>query len=73
MYSASADFTGQWMSKSYNNLEIRSLYGIYDRTTGKMGHSSSIQACFASPATIVSRFDSTPGVRLINLYLPIAA
>jgi hypothetical protein len=36
IYAATADVTGQWMSKSYNNLEIRSLYGIYDRTTDKM-------------------------------------
>jgi hypothetical protein len=36
IYAATTDVTGQWMSKSYNNLEIRSLYGIYDRTTHKM-------------------------------------
>jgi hypothetical protein len=36
IYAATADVTGQWMSKSYNNVEIRSLYGIYDRTTDKM-------------------------------------
>jgi hypothetical protein len=36
IYAATADVTGQWMSKSYNNLEIRSLYGIYDRTNDKM-------------------------------------
>ena len=36
IYAATADVTGQWMSKSYNNLEISSLYGIYDRTTDKM-------------------------------------
>jgi hypothetical protein len=36
IYAATADVTGQWMSKSYDNLEIRSLYGIYDRTTDKM-------------------------------------
>jgi hypothetical protein len=36
IYAATADVTGQWISKSYNNLEIRSLYGIYDRTTDKM-------------------------------------
>jgi hypothetical protein len=36
IYAATADVTGQWMSKSYNNLEIRSLNGIYDRTTDKM-------------------------------------
>jgi hypothetical protein len=36
IYAADADVTGQWMSKSYNKLEIKSLYGIYDRTTDKM-------------------------------------
>jgi hypothetical protein len=36
IYAASADVTGQWISKSYNNLEIRSLYGIYDKTSDKM-------------------------------------
>jgi hypothetical protein len=36
IYAATADVTGPWMSKSYNNLEMRSLYGIYDRTTDKM-------------------------------------
>lgn len=36
IYAATADVTGQWMSKEYNNLEIRSLYAKYDRTTDKM-------------------------------------
>jgi len=36
IYTTTADVTGQWMSKSYNNLEIRSLYGIYDGTSDKM-------------------------------------
>ena len=27
-YAAAADVTGQWMSKSYNNLEIRSIWNI---------------------------------------------
>ncbi|MDQ3852610.1 MAG: hypothetical protein M3299_07235 [Thermoproteota archaeon] len=35
IYAATADVTGQWMSKKYNNLEIRSLYAIYDRTLTK--------------------------------------
>jgi hypothetical protein len=36
IYAATADVTGQLMSKSYNKVEITSLYGIYDRTTDKM-------------------------------------
>lgn len=36
IYAATADVTGQWVSRSYDNVEIRSLYGIYDRTTDKM-------------------------------------
>ena len=36
IYAAAADVTGQWMSKGYNKFEIKSLYGIYDRTTDKM-------------------------------------
>jgi hypothetical protein len=36
IYAATAYVTGQWMNKKYNNLEIRSLYAIYDRTTDKM-------------------------------------
>jgi hypothetical protein len=36
IYAAKADVTGPWVSKTYNNLEIKSLYGIYDRITDKM-------------------------------------
>jgi hypothetical protein len=36
IYAKSAEVTGQWLSKSYNNLEIRSAYGIYDQVTDKM-------------------------------------
>jgi hypothetical protein len=36
IYAAAADVTGQWLSKGYNNLEMKSLYGIYDKTTDKM-------------------------------------
>jgi hypothetical protein len=36
IYAATGDVTGQWMSKSYDRIEIKSLYGIYDRTTDKM-------------------------------------
>lgn len=33
IYAANADVTGPWVSKSYNSLKIKSLYGIYDRLT----------------------------------------
>src|SRR5215211_1003610 len=36
IYANSAEVTGQWLSKSYNNLEIRSAYGIYNGLTDKM-------------------------------------
>jgi hypothetical protein len=36
IYASNAEVTGQWLSKSYNNLEIRSAYGIYNRVTDKM-------------------------------------
>jgi hypothetical protein len=36
IYANNAQVTGQWLSKSYNNLEIRSAYGLYNRVTDKM-------------------------------------
>ncbi|MDQ3962090.1 MAG: hypothetical protein M3230_06360, partial [Thermoproteota archaeon] len=36
IYANSAEVTGQLLSKSYNNLEIRSAYGIYNQSTDKM-------------------------------------
>src|SRR5919112_1509186 len=36
IYADNAEVTGQWLSKSYNNLEIISAYGIYNRLTDKM-------------------------------------
>jgi hypothetical protein len=36
IYAAAEDVRGQWMSKGYNMLEIKSLFCIYDRTTDKM-------------------------------------
>jgi hypothetical protein len=36
IYANKAEVTGQWLSKSYNNLEIRSAYGIHNRVTDKM-------------------------------------
>jgi hypothetical protein len=36
IYASNAEVTGQWLSKSYDSMEIRSAYGIYDRVTDKM-------------------------------------
>jgi len=36
IYANNAEVIGKWLSKSYNNLEIRSAYGIYNRVTDKM-------------------------------------
>jgi len=36
IFSNYADVTGQLLSKSYNDLQITSAYGIYDRITDKM-------------------------------------
>ena len=36
IYANKAEVTGQSLNKSYNNLEIKSAYGIYDRVTDKM-------------------------------------
>src|ERR671915_1878968 len=36
IYANNAEVTGQWLSKSYDSIEIRSAYGIYDRVTDKM-------------------------------------
>jgi hypothetical protein len=36
IYANNAEVTGQWLSKSYDSMEITSAYGIYDRVTDKM-------------------------------------
>ena len=36
IYANNAEVTGQWLSKSYDSIEIRSAYAIYDRLTDKM-------------------------------------
>jgi hypothetical protein len=36
IYANNAEVTGQLLSKSYNNLEIKSAYGIYNQVTDKM-------------------------------------
>ena len=53
IYAAKADVTGTRVSKSYNNLETRSVYGIYDRITEKMMVPRSIWYCIITPTTIV--------------------
>jgi hypothetical protein len=36
IYTNNAEVKGQSLNKNYNNLEIRSAYGIYNRVTDKM-------------------------------------
>lgn len=36
IHAAAADVCGQCVRRSYNNLEIQPLYGIYDRITDRM-------------------------------------
>src|ERR671913_768032 len=36
IYANNAEVTGQSLNKNYNNLEIRSAYGIYNRVTDKI-------------------------------------
>ena len=36
IYANNAEVTGQLLSKSYNNFEITSAYGIYNQATDKM-------------------------------------
>ena len=36
IYANNAEVTGQLLSRSYNDLEIRSAYGIYNQATDKM-------------------------------------
>jgi hypothetical protein len=36
IYANNAEVTGQLLSKSYDNLEIKSAYGIYNQVTDKM-------------------------------------
>jgi hypothetical protein len=36
IYANNAEVTGQWLSKTFNNLEIRSAYAIYNLVTDKM-------------------------------------
>jgi hypothetical protein len=33
IYADSAEVTGQWLTKTYHNLDLKSVYGIYDRAT----------------------------------------
>jgi hypothetical protein len=36
IYANNAEVTGQWLSKTFNNLEIRSAYATYNLVTDKM-------------------------------------
>jgi hypothetical protein len=36
IYANNVEVTGQLLSKSYNNIDIRSAYGIYNQATDKM-------------------------------------
>ena len=36
IHAAAANVCDQWVRRSYNNLEIQPLYGIYDRITDRM-------------------------------------
>lgn len=36
IYANNAEVTGQWLSKTFNDLEIRSAYAIYNLITDKM-------------------------------------
>ena len=36
IYANNAEVVGQWLNKSYTNLEIKSAYGIYNLATDKM-------------------------------------
>jgi hypothetical protein len=36
IYANNAEVTGQWLNRSYNNLDLKSVYVIYDKVTDKM-------------------------------------
>jgi hypothetical protein len=36
IYADSAEVTGQWLTRAYNNINLKSVYGIYDEATDKM-------------------------------------
>jgi hypothetical protein len=36
IYANNAEVTGQWLTRSYENLDLKSVYGIYDRVSDKM-------------------------------------
>jgi hypothetical protein len=36
IYADNAEVTGQLLTKSYHNLDLKSVYGVYDRTIDKM-------------------------------------
>jgi hypothetical protein len=36
IFAHNAEVTGQWVNRSYNNLELRSVYAVYDKISDKM-------------------------------------
>jgi hypothetical protein len=34
--AGSAQVSGQWLNRTYENLDLKSVYGVYDRITDKM-------------------------------------
>jgi hypothetical protein len=36
IYASNAQVAGQWLSRTYENLDLKSVYGVYDRITDKM-------------------------------------
>ncbi|MFL6381772.1 MAG: hypothetical protein ACJ72S_10845 [Nitrososphaeraceae archaeon] len=51
IYANSAQVTGELLSKSYNNLEITSTYGIYNRATDNM----TIHVPYSAALTIIGQ------------------
>ena len=36
IFAHNAEVTGQWVNRSYNNLELRSVYAVYDKISDKI-------------------------------------
>jgi hypothetical protein len=53
IHAATAHIAGQWVSRSYNNFEIKSLYGIYDRITDEKDNPYFTRYCIVATTTIV--------------------
>jgi hypothetical protein len=37
IYAHNAEVTGPWLTRTYDNLDLKSVYGIYNAATDKMG------------------------------------